>query len=203
MYTVQPVTIGMLFYPKWTLKKYTVAFVTNYYEAFDSVQVEALTVYQPPIPPRPEAHFISWYYDQHFMQPFNPSAPITGDITLYAKWVAKTVEVRVIIAGEVHGDFVFPYNTAVTVAQAHIEGVTGLTYKFYKNAALTQEVTVTRLTDAGYVFYAEEVEPADDEDDEDDDEPKPSWVESNQAYLIGGACVFAVIIAIAAIRKLF
>jgi len=50
-----------------------------------AVNYQALAIY-PPIPTKTGALFSCWCSDEELETEFNFSTPITGNITLYAKW---------------------------------------------------------------------------------------------------------------------
>jgi len=78
-----PITL----YAKFIINAYTVHFETNGgTETPDqSVNYQALLVY-PPIPTKSGALFLRWCSDAEMTTEFNFSTPITGNITLFAKW---------------------------------------------------------------------------------------------------------------------
>ena len=84
--------------------------------------------------------------------PYNPSAPVEGNMTLYAKWVIKMISVRFIVDGEVYADFLFPYGTYLSAAQAYIESIAGVSFSLYADAALKQPFSASSLRD-DYTIY--------------------------------------------------
>jgi uncharacterized repeat protein (TIGR02543 family) len=81
------VNYPMTLYAKWLTDVYTVHFEPNGGAALpdQSVNYQALAIY-PPVPTKPGALFLRWCSDEELETEFDFSAPITGNITLYAKW---------------------------------------------------------------------------------------------------------------------
>ena len=68
-------------------KKYTVTFETNGGSAIPSVKVvEGQPVGEPSQPAKDGMFFAGWYRDADLITLYDFSAPVTADITLYAKW---------------------------------------------------------------------------------------------------------------------
>lgn len=184
---------GMILYPRWILKKYAVSYM-NSDTALFSVTVDALSLLVPFEFPQ-EIAVVSWYYDKTLLKPYNPAAPVTGNMSLYAKWLVNMVNVEVYIGGELYGEYSFPYDTSLSAVKAYIESLTGAEYHFFKDAGLTQPVTITKLT-GDITVYAEA-------DDGDAASTSPSWFEKNKAFVIGAGCVLGVIVVIAIVKKIF
>ena len=69
-------------------KKYTVTFETNGGSAIPSVKVvEGQPVGEPSQPAKDGMFFAGWYRDADLITLYDFSAPVTADITLYAKWL--------------------------------------------------------------------------------------------------------------------
>ena len=70
-----------------TLPSYTVTFDTDEGSAIDPVNVyEGETVAKPNDPVKEGFEFAGWYKDSEHTEEFDFDTPITGNITLYAKW---------------------------------------------------------------------------------------------------------------------
>lgn len=68
-------------------KIWTVTFVSNGGTDIEPVNVKnSETIKLPSEPTKADATFIGWYTDEELTQEFDPSTPITSNITLYAKW---------------------------------------------------------------------------------------------------------------------
>jgi len=73
-----------------------VTFDTNGGTVIDAVYVKRGERLQLPAEPTKEgADFIGWYIDEELTQKFDPSTPITSDITLYARWSGWQEPVKV------------------------------------------------------------------------------------------------------------
>ena len=76
------------FYAIWTPLKYTVTFESNGGSQVSSQQVNYNeTVTRPSDPSKDGNTFVGWYTDEGLITVYNFSTPITGDLTLYAKWI--------------------------------------------------------------------------------------------------------------------
>lgn len=70
-----------------TLPSYTVTFDTDGGSTIDSVTVyEGETVAKPNDPVKEGFEFAGWYKDFEYTEEFDFDTPVTGNITLYAKW---------------------------------------------------------------------------------------------------------------------
>jgi uncharacterized repeat protein (TIGR02543 family) len=85
-----PQSRDMTMYADWVeaaTSIYTVTFNSNGGESRDPQQVASgRTVNQPPAPTRSGYTFGGWYSDPALSAAYSFSTPVTGDITLYAKW---------------------------------------------------------------------------------------------------------------------
>ena len=73
-----------------TPETYTVTFNANGGSPVAPQLVTAKTQASAPAPPaRVGYRFVGWYSDRALRQPFDFTAPIPGDLTLYAKWAAS------------------------------------------------------------------------------------------------------------------
>ncbi|MBE7064382.1 MAG: hypothetical protein E7384_00995 [Ruminococcaceae bacterium] len=72
--------------------QYTVSFETNGGSAISPIKVaNGKTLVPPADPTRAYYAFAGWYKDEELTQAFDFNTPITGDITLYAKWTPSPV----------------------------------------------------------------------------------------------------------------
>ena len=53
------------------------------------------TISNLPDPEKPGMEFLGWYTDSGFNTPFDPTVPITADMTLYAKWQLGNYQARI------------------------------------------------------------------------------------------------------------
>ncbi|HRE01087.1 MAG TPA: leucine-rich repeat protein, partial [Ilumatobacteraceae bacterium] len=89
------VTAPITLYAKWTITTYTVSFSMNGF----GVQVPAQSVHHgsaatAPAPPTdPDGVFVGWYTTAATTTAYDFSTPVTGDVTVFAKWSAACVNV--------------------------------------------------------------------------------------------------------------
>lgn len=118
-------------------KLYTVAEITakivNNPLTFTAVWVHTM----PPDPVREGYIFDGWFTDEALTQPYDPSVPITSDMTLYAKWTIQTFTVT-FVTGKTWTvpEVSAVYNTAIVLPEMT---ETGYTFDgWFTDAALTQ-----------------------------------------------------------------
>lgn len=81
------VTADVTLYAQWTPNTYTVAFNTNGGTSVDSVNVQyGQAVAKPSNPTRDGKQFVGWTTDEAGTKPYGFDTPVTGNLTLYAKW---------------------------------------------------------------------------------------------------------------------
>jgi len=84
-----PVTSNFTLYAKWSIEQFTVTFVTSV-GTVNPVQVNYNSAVQEPAVPASEDYaFEAWYTDSSYANLYNFDTPVTGDVTLYAKWVQQ------------------------------------------------------------------------------------------------------------------
>jgi uncharacterized repeat protein (TIGR02543 family) len=89
-----PITGDITLFAKWTLNNYTVSFNSNGGSAVNSqVVAHGSTATQPPNPTKTGNTFAGWYSDAGLTNAFNFATPITGNITLFAKWTLNNYTV--------------------------------------------------------------------------------------------------------------
>lgn len=90
-----PVTGNLTLYAKWNPVTYTVTFNSNGGSAVPDAEVkEGFQVAAPGVTPtRPGYTFDGWYTDQNYTAQYDFSTPVTGNLTLYAKWSPITYTV--------------------------------------------------------------------------------------------------------------
>ena len=87
------VTSNLTLYLKWNVIKYEVAFSTNGGNSIASVKVnQGATVDKPVDPTKANCIFVGWYADNAFTTLYDFTAPITKNITLFAKWEERASE---------------------------------------------------------------------------------------------------------------
>ena len=89
-----PVTENITLYAKWilgTAVTHTVNFESNGGTPVNSQTVEeGQKAAEPPAPAKNGYDFYGWHEDKAFAKPYDFDTPVTGDITLYAKWLSVT-----------------------------------------------------------------------------------------------------------------
>ena len=88
-----PITANLTLYAGW-VQNYTVTYDANYDGGKDftaeSVNGRVDTSFRPDA--REGYNFAGWYVDADCTTAFNPNTVLTGDITLYARWVSSSTE---------------------------------------------------------------------------------------------------------------
>lgn len=84
-----PVTGALKLRAKWDVHEHTVTFFEYEGKTRKEVVTDGETLTRPGDPTRENFEFDGWYSDEARLQKFNFSSPITGDLTLYAKWREK------------------------------------------------------------------------------------------------------------------
>ncbi|WP_169445806.1 InlB B-repeat-containing protein [Paenibacillus massiliensis] len=85
-----PVTSDLTLYAKWEANAHTVSFESNGGTAVESAVVKYNElVSKPSEPTRTGYAFAGWYTDEALTQSYTFTSPVTGDLTLYAKWEAN------------------------------------------------------------------------------------------------------------------
>lgn len=157
-----PITSDITLYAVWEEyipETYTITFNSNGGTAVSSViATEGIVPTAPTPPTKADSVFVGWYSNSGLTTLFSFSAPISADMTLYAKWVSEDVTVFTIT---------FNSNGGSTVANMYVtEGElataptapTRLGYTFsgwYKNIALTSAFSfIGDVIDADTTLYA-------------------------------------------------
>ena len=91
-FATDKVSGNMTLYAKWNIHKYKVTFISNGSDAVPEKTVDHGDTVNAPIPESRWGTFAGWYaIPQHSGgSPFNFSIPVTGNITLYARWNITT-----------------------------------------------------------------------------------------------------------------
>ena len=98
------------------------------------------TAAKPADPVKTGYDFGGWYTDESFTNPFDFSAPITEDITLYAKWIPKEFTVTWVIDGKEEKE-TCQYGTTPSHVDPTKEGDAKYSYIFKKWEPAIVEVT--------------------------------------------------------------
>ena len=89
-----PVTGNMTLYAKWTINTYTVSFDSLGGSSIDTKTADYnTTITKPENPTKMEYTFGGWYTDYDCTKAYDFAAPVTGDMTLYAKWEINSYQV--------------------------------------------------------------------------------------------------------------
>ena len=135
-----PITENITLYAKWTVKapveKFVVSFDKNGHGSGASITpriVEKGKTVEEPLAPKDEGfEFGGWYTEKECIHKFDFNTPITGNITLYAKWTEKTPEII-----EIDTVDITVANLPVVGGEPATNGITvnteGLNFSFAKN----------------------------------------------------------------------
>ncbi|WP_235886181.1 InlB B-repeat-containing protein [Paenibacillus cymbidii] len=96
-----PITVDITLYAKWTINTYTVSFASNGGTTVSSQSVNynhAAT--EPTAPTKSGFVFGGWYTNSALSNAYTFSAPVTGDVTLHAKWAIAANIVDTIVRAE-------------------------------------------------------------------------------------------------------
>ncbi|MBQ7584117.1 MAG: InlB B-repeat-containing protein [Lachnospiraceae bacterium] len=85
-----PVKSDLTLYAGWTEISYTVTFMTGEVNVESQTVGDDSVVLEPEALPEKEGYTLAeWYTDSDFTSAFDFNTPVTGDMTLYGKWVKK------------------------------------------------------------------------------------------------------------------
>lgn len=113
------------------------------------------SVHLPEDPVAPEGyHFVGWYYDEAFTNPYKEGDVITADTNLYAKFQKDTYKVTYVVNGKqyvvsevAYGD---PINNTVPTGIDETNVFSG----WFKDAACTQAFDFTQTASSDITLYA-------------------------------------------------
>ncbi|WP_416293426.1 InlB B-repeat-containing protein [Paenibacillus illinoisensis] len=150
-----PVTTDLTLYAKWSINSYTVNFDSNGGTVVDNQSVPYSELAVAPADPTKAGHtFAGWFTDSALSQAFDfDNTPVTGDITLYAKWSINSYTVNFDSnGGTAVDDQSIPYNElAAAPADPTKDGHTfagwftdsGLSQAFdFDNTPVTSDLTL-------------------------------------------------------------
>jgi uncharacterized repeat protein (TIGR02543 family) len=190
-------------YAKFEINRYTVSFVTNWSGSAKGDDVEdALTYYVPEdlTGLREDREFDGWYADAAFTALYDPAAPLTGDMTLYAKWTIKTVTVTFIVGGETYQVSEIPYGASLRyIAQTVANQLGAQTMTAYLDAGLTRPADPAAALTSDLAVYGVLSDGGGGGGGGGWWGDVKSWMSANKAYLIAGGACFAAALAIAAV----
>lgn len=121
----------------------------------DIFGMNSFTSYLPEDPVAPEGyHFVGWYYDEAFTNPYKEGDVITADTNLYAKFEKDTYKVTYIVNGKqyvvsevAYGD---PINNTVPTGIDETNVFSG----WFTDAACTQAFDFTQTASSDITLYA-------------------------------------------------
>ena len=158
-----PITEDITLYAKWTVKapveKFVVSFDRNGHGSGASItprKVEKGKTVEEPFAPKDEGfEFGGWYTEKECIHKFDFNTPITGNITLYAKWTEKTpeiieidtVDITVANLPVVGGE---PTTKGITVKQEGVKVLDYYTYNYIIKGSSEYKVG------PGYIYQAGE-----------------------------------------------
>lgn len=149
------VSSDLTIYAKWVPRTYTVSFNTN---GGTAVQAQGVTynekAAQPEAPAKDGYGFGGWYSNATLTTAYNFNAPVTKNMTLYAKWVKDSYTVSFNSnGGTAIGAVAVPYGTSVAQPEAPTKA--GYTFGgWYVNAALTTKYIFTAAVEDDLTLYA-------------------------------------------------
>ncbi|MNB81788.1 Internalin-A precursor [compost metagenome] len=149
------VSSDLTIYAKWVPRTYTVSFNTN---GGTAVQAQSITynekAAQPEAPAKDGYGFGGWYSNAALTTAYNFNAPVTKNVTLYAKWVKDSYTVSFNSnGGTAIGAVAVPYGTSVAQPEAPTKA--GYTFGgWYVNAALTTKYIFTAAVEDDLTLYA-------------------------------------------------
>ena len=121
----------------------------------DIFGMSSYTSYLPEDPEAPEGyHFVGWYYDEAFTNPYKEGDVITADTNLYAKFEKDTYKVTYVVNGKqyvvsevAYGD---PINNTVPTGIDETNVFSG----WFTDAACTQAFDFTQTASSDITLYA-------------------------------------------------
>lgn len=121
----------------------------------DIFGMNSFTSYLPEDPEAPEGyHFVGWYYDEAFTNPYKEGDVITADTNLYAKFEKDTYKVTYIVNGKqyvvsevAYGD---PINNTVPTGIDETNVFSG----WFTDAACTQAFDFTQTASSDITLYS-------------------------------------------------
>ncbi|WP_276354807.1 InlB B-repeat-containing protein [Cohnella caldifontis] len=156
-----PVTGNLTLYAKWDevpVVTHTVTFDSNGGTTVNSkTVVDGNTVTQPDAPTKSGFTFAGWYSDEALTVPYDFSTPVTGDLTLYAKWdeipaVTHTVTFAVYGGSAVESQLVIDGGMVIEPAHPTKNGFTFAGW--YADEALTVSYDFSTPVTGDLALYA-------------------------------------------------
>ncbi len=150
-----PVTKDMTLYAKWTINTYTVSFDSVGGSSVDEKTVDYNTpITKPEDPTKTEYTFGGWYEDEACKNAYDFTAPVTKDMTLYAKWTINTYTVSFdSVGGSSVDEKTVDYNTPVTKPEDPTK--TGYTFGgWYTDEACTNAYDFTMPVAGDMILFA-------------------------------------------------
>ena len=141
-------------YAHWTAKSYTVTFNSSGGSSVASQTVEhGKTASKPADPSKGNKAFGGWYTDENLTSQFNFNSKITGNITLYAKWVDPfIVSFNTNGGSEIENQQIKSGERAVRPANPVKDGYTFLGW--YTDLTLTEEYNFNSAVTSDLTLFA-------------------------------------------------
>jgi len=86
----QPVVADAQLYAKWFYNTFTIHFVMNGAPEIPAKEIREGHLPILDAPAYPDHVFVNWYLDEALTELFDPTVPISEDLTLYARWVTPS-----------------------------------------------------------------------------------------------------------------
>jgi uncharacterized repeat protein (TIGR02543 family) len=159
VYSGQYVSTDVLFYPKYTIKKYTISYVMGLPNLTQGNSTpDAFSLFTPPDPPDYVGYqFIGWYLDSNFINVYDPTIPILHDMTLYARWQTASIQVGIYLDGEYYDTLTVGLNQTYRNIKNLIEHDADVKINMYMNAAMTLQADLDGYITSDRLIYAKKV----------------------------------------------
>jgi len=136
-------------YAKWVIvppDSFTVNFDSNGGSSVDmQIIISGNVADRPPNPAKTYYAFDNWYSNEELTSVYNFSTPVTGNITLYAKWLPNTAGITLDVKQITEGAPIF---TAITISRSG----SNKTYTVSVNNASDYTTIAWEITGAGVIY---------------------------------------------------
>jgi uncharacterized repeat protein (TIGR02543 family) len=144
--------------------------------------------------------FQGWFYDKSHTEAYDPEAPVTGNMTLYAGWEQIFLTVTFYVGGEVYAVLQVPYGSALASAAQALAAQNGVNMALYTDPYLYYPYSDGAAVMSDLSVYAEvsgiPAEPIGFFQRVGD------WFGANWIYFAVGGGAFALALILAGLRKL-
>lgn len=198
LYNNEVVDLDTPLYPKWVNKKYMINFVCPPF-FINSIQVDSLTEFTPEKLQRTGYNFDGWFLDDTFTVEWVDGSPVTGPLTLYAKWSIIMCKVTFIVNGDTYAELDIPYGTGLAAAREFLQDYYLQSFELYIDSELAQKVDYGDKVSKDMVLYAKVV----------NTEPQEQvwylmvfdWIKENWLYLLLPIAALGVILFLIKVLK--